>query len=146
MGIITVGTNDRKEVLRKMIRIKKIKSLFQASEIPSQSKIPILQYETPDTASLYNISFEPIVELQSPTTFSPSLRIDLLWQFSVLFSTVDKQPQWNRFTQTHQQKNSHSDKSEIFMFPIINMNSSDETWIYSTLVFIQVFDHFRRNI
>lgn len=89
------------------MRIKRIKFLLKLSALTSQPKIPILWYDIPDTATLSKFFFKPMIELQQPTKFSTSLGIELLWQSSVLFSPVDKGPQWNRFEQAHQQNKIH---------------------------------------
>ena len=137
MGIIAAGTKERDQPSQDPVRIKRLKSLLTAMEISSQKKIPILWYEAPDVASLSKIVFKPVVQLQSPTTFSPSLGIDLLWHLLMVFNSVGKQPQWNGFMQEHQHRESHPPKSEIILLPIININPSDENCIYSTLMFIQ---------
>ena len=132
MGIIAVGTKKQGEISEDQVGIKRLNSPLTAEDISSRKRIPILWYEPPDTASLSKITFKPIIQLQSPRTFSPSHGIDLLWHMVKVFDSTNERPLWNGFMQKFQVKGVQPAKSDIFMLPIINMNPSDESCIYST--------------
>ena len=136
MGIITAGmispmNEDNQQ------RIKRIRYGLKAAEIVSKAKIPISWYDVPDTGALTKMSFKPIVELQSPQTFSLFLDIDLFWQLSFMSSADENWSQWNEFMQLHQHGKSHPGKSQVFMAPIIDLNPSGENSIYTTLLLMQ---------
>jgi hypothetical protein len=57
--------------------------------------------------------------------------------FSTIFSTSSNpQPSWSGFMQDITKIHTAGTKAEISFLPIIDLNSSDENCIYSTLVFI----------
>ena len=134
MGIIVAGMTSEMDT-RKENGIRRLKVGRMEEVVASKAKIPILWYEVPDRAALSKIKFKPIRELQSPHPFSMAQGIDLLWEFSFTATREDGM-NWNGFMQMHHDGKDHPGKSEIFMLPIIDLSSSDENCIFSTLVFI----------
>ena len=82
--------------------------------------------------------YKPILQLQHPCTLPSEMCSDLLWHSGWIFSTVKPRPNWSGFMQ-HMFCDSQNtvSKSEILYLPIIGLNPSNETCIYSTLLFIQ---------
>ena len=136
MGIITAGMISPMNVDNQK-RIKRIRYGLKAAEIVSKAKIPISWYDVPDTAAMTKMRFKPVVELQSPQSFSLSRGINLFWQVSFISSAEENRAQWNEFIQLHQHGKNHPGKSQVFMAPIINLNQSVENCVYITLLFIQ---------
>ena len=63
----------------------------------------------------------------------PTVNLDVLWKASLLFGTP--RPSWSGMMQSvHQGR--HQGKSSVIFLPIIDMNPSDVTCVYSTLNFI----------
>ena len=136
MGIIVDGMISPMNVDNQQ-RIKRIRYGLKAEEIVSNAKIPISWYDVQDTAALTKMRFKHIVEIHSPQPFSLSLGIDCFWQLSFISSADENRAQWNGFMQLHQHGQSHPEKSQLFMAPIINLNPSDENCIYTTFLFTQ---------
>ena len=69
--------------------------------------------------------------------FPLSLNLDLLWHSDSFIRDADHpQPNWSGFMQ-HICKGGHPPVASIIMLPIIDLNPSDETCIFSTLLFVQ---------
>ena len=83
------------------------------------------------------ITYKPILHLQSLFTLPPETSSDLLWHTGWLASGAAKtRPNWSGFMQHLFSNETHS-KSEVLFVPIIDLNPSNETCIYSTLTYIQ---------
>ena len=65
---------------------------------------------------------------------SRSRNIDLIWHMGYFFKK--QQPHWSGFMQKYV-KGQHPGKSTVNFLPVINLNPSDESCIYSTLLFIE---------
>ena len=72
-------------------------------------------------------------------TLPPELCFDLLWHSGCIFSKATRpRSNWSGFMQHVFSNNRHTTpKSEVLLLPIIDLNPSDESCIYSTLVYIQ---------
>ena len=101
-GVIAIGTRKATNQQKKESRqIRKIESILQSKEIISKKQFPITWYEGSNILGLSKLAFKPLIQLYFPTTFSPSLGIDILWHSSLLFGTDDKRPNWSGFMQEH---------------------------------------------
>lgn len=69
----------------------------------------------------------------------PTANLDILWKSSVLFGSP--RPAWSGMMQLVH-KGKHPGKSSVMFLPMINMNQSDITCVYSTLRYVQ--DHAHR--
>ena len=137
MGVIAIGTRKTTNQQQKESgQIRRIESILKSKEIISKKQFPITWYEGSNILGLSKLAFKPLIQLYFPTTFSPSLGIDILWHSSLLFGTDDKRPNWSGFMQEHS-SGEHPPDSKILMLPIINLNASYDNCIYSTLLFIQ---------
>ena len=66
------------------------------------------------------------------------LSYEILWHSGSVFSSMNNpRPNWSGFMQaTFPSNDSQYGKSDIFLFPIIDLPPTDPTCIYSTLLFI----------
>ena len=78
--------------------------------------------------------------LNRPEAAETSVGLDILWKSSLLFKI--QRPQWSGFMQ-QVHKGDHPGESSIIFLPIIDMDPSDLTCIYSTLRFVT--SHARRH-
>ena len=86
---------------------------------------------------LLKLKFKPIKDLASTILQSSEMNLDLLWQTAwFLTSKESPRPKWSGFMQHATTSNSIYQKASIKFLPIIDMNPSDETCIYSTLQFV----------
>ena len=69
--------------------------------------------------------------------FKTVLNAGLLWHTSGIFHKAERQrprPNWNGFMDQLTSEKTNSPKSTIAMLPLIDLNPSDESYIYSTLI------------
>lgn len=136
MGIIAVSTPKNGKQLILNSRVIKRQKRMKVTELVKDRGVPIIQYVSPLERGLSSVTFKPIHELQVLYTLPSELCCALLWHSGWIFSNVEKpRPNWSGFMQ-HIFSDKHS-KSEVLFLPIIDLNSSDETCIYSTLLYIQ---------
>ena len=69
----------------------------------------------------------------------PTANLDILWKSSVLFGSP--RPAWSGMMQLVH-KGKHPGKASVMFLPMLNMNPSDITCVYSTLMYVQ--DHAHR--
>ena len=76
---------------------------------------------------------------QVPYTLPLQLCSGFLWHSSWLFSEAARpRPNWSGFMQhVFFESDCPATKAEVLFLPIIDLNPSDETCIYSTLVYVQ---------
>ena len=98
--------------------------------------MPIIPYTGPPQKGLASITYKPVLELQHPFTLLSEMYSDLLWYSGCIFSTMKPRPNRSAFMQHIfcDSQNSVS-KSETLNLPIIDLNLSDETCIFSNLSF-----------
>ena len=96
-----------------------------------------IPYLEPDSLEIARHILKPRVQLKVPFTLPSDIYQHLLWHVGWQFSSPQNQrPSWSGFMEQINSSDIHPPKSEIFMLPLIDLNSSDETCIYSTLCFI----------
>ena len=138
MGIIAVSTKTRSgstmptQHSSNMPRLKRILS----KALIRDKGIPIVPYVRGLLPGLKGMKYKPILELQMPHTLPKAMHLEGLWHSGWLFSDDSQpRPNWSGFMQDISDGD-HPQTSDIRMLPLIDMNSSDETCIYSTLMFI----------
>ncbi len=139
MGIIAVSTpKDGTPLIAKSHVVSRQKRI-KVNELVKDRGVPIFQYVGPLEKGLASVIYKPILELQVPHTLPLELCSNLLWHSGWLSSNA-AQPRsnWSGFMQHIFSGNEqpHS-KSEVLFLPIIDLNPSDETCVYSTLIYIQ---------
>ena len=130
MGMIAAVTPG----VRSNNRIPRIKVSFR--DLASVGQIPI-QFHKIESTGMTAIMYEKLCTMKAQ---DPTANLDMLWKISILFGS--SRPSWSGMMQ-FVQKGDHPGKSSIMFLPMIDMNPSDSTCIYSTLKFIA--DHARRH-
>ena len=134
MGIISSSTGgDVHQGLGNSYRVKRQRRKH-VGEVIKNKCIPTHQYIPEQTSGLSKVYFRRILELQSPTTVSPDISLDLLWHTSLFFHKGNR-PSWSGFM-TDISVGAYPGKSVINFLPIIDLNPTDMTCIYSTLRFV----------
>ena len=86
---------------------------------------------------LSSLILKSIRQLKTDHTFSNELNYNILWHASWFSSSLEKpRPNWSGFMQGIANTVREEEKSSVSFLPIIDLNSSDESCIYSTLLFI----------
>ncbi len=137
MGMIAVSapTSDMVE-----LRARAIKRLAKmpVSDLSLDNIVPIIPYQTPKKPGLASLHFKPLIELSVPYTLPQSINMDTLWHIGWMErdAQLRPRPQWSGFMQTLYNVN-HDSSALITFLPIINLNPTDESCIYSTLMFVE---------
>ena len=119
--------------------------VFHAKEFLEENKsdlVKVLLEKLSKFSNIYRMekkalaltSFKPIADLAISKVSTSARTIDLLWQMRYKFRK--QQPSWSGFIQKYL-NGDHSGKAIVNFLPIINLNSSDEFCIYSTLLFVE---------
>ena len=135
MGMIAVSTKlDESEPIQER-RLQIPKKKLKVQDLITGKGVPINWYDFPKKKGLQDIVF---TSLQRNLSIMPSsTNIDLLWQSAALFNTADrKRPNWSGFMQ-YVSQGEHPPQSKITLLPIIDLNPSDYSCIYSVLVYIE---------
>ena len=105
--------------------------------IASNRGVPIQMYTLPLKTALMNIKMRPLLQLQSPFILPESIQHNLIWHCIGMFSRLHPQcPSSSKYMQSVA-RGDYPGKSETTFLPIIDLKSTDESCIYSTLLFIQ---------
>ena len=139
MGIIAVSTPKDGTPLTTNSRVITRQQRSKVNELVKDKGVPIFQYIGQPEKGLASVIYKPIIQLQTPYTLPVELCSDLLWQSGWIFSKLDRpRPNWSGFMQHILSDEKHlTSKSEVLLLPIIDLNPSDESCVYSTLVYIQ---------
>jgi len=137
MGIIAASTPLSRSTAtiqeEPILRLKRAK----VNEVVKYCGIEIKFYSPPVQPSLSSVIFRAVKPLQYVYTLPPSINMDLVWYTCWLFSKgFHLQTNWSGFMQ-HVSTGSHPPVADVTLLPIIDMNSSDDHCIYSTLTYVQ---------
>lgn len=133
MGIICV---DSKPTSR-FQNIPRLKKSLPSSFVTSRG-IEIVPFYKVAKLGLSKVMLDPVIQMKKSASQSAMEVYDLLWHSSWMFSPPETpRPNWSGFMQcTTKASNSALSSSTITFLPIIDLNPSDETCIYSTLLFV----------
>ena len=137
MGILasTVGSGDFNVTGLKLRRPTK---LLKVVDVMSNSiGVCIRDYVPPSERLFSRLKLKPLAELNFPYVLPKSLNFGICWNIAqFLSSSENPQPSWSGYM--HKMTAVEGVKKSVFTFlPIIPMNPSTYTCIYSTLTFIQ---------
>ena len=136
MGVIAVSSGKQQPSVMRQAAVIRIARQRAHDGITSLS-IPIRSFNAPDKRALASVVVRELRELQQPESLVDALRSDLLWASGWVFQLQDRQrPNWSGFMQ-HVYKSPSTEVSNITLLPIIDMNPSDSTCIYSVLCFVE---------
>ena len=112
------------------------KNYTKVDGLVKKKGIPITPYDFPHQRGLDYVIFKPYKDFKASFEAPEACKFDQLWHAAGLFSTeLNPRPNWNSFMQ-EVSDGSHPPKSKTVMLPIINLNLTNETCVYSTLLFI----------
>lgn len=124
MGMISIDSASENQSERKIARVK-----ATIEDVKKVSSVKIIQYSE-DTEDDLSIKYTKLTSSTIADTFS---KLDLLWTLS--WPAVTDRPAWFGFMQ-NVTTGPFEKKPTITYLPMIDMNSSSYTCIYSTLNFI----------
>lgn len=100
--------------------------------------VEIIHYKKSPKLGLAKIKLEPIQKMISSPSQSAMETYNLLWNSAWMFTPPETpRPNWSGFLQCSTKSIiSNPGRSDVSFLPIIDLNPSDETCIYSTLCFV----------
>ena len=132
MGCVS-STIFERNVHIKLQPIKRQKRKL-AHQIIQGKGIPVVEYMPTEKSGLSSVFFKPLLQLQMPYILPPDTNLDLLWH-TMYFFGKNLRSSWSGFM-TMVTNGDHPGKATISYLPILDMDPSDLTCIYSVLVFI----------
>ena len=137
MGIISITVPMTTDINLKQKAVRRILKRLPTSEVIANKGIAIVPYNRSASSGLQSVSLTALRQLQTPALLSHVMKLNLVWHSSWLFRDALRHPtNWGGYMQKVC-TGEHSACATIEMLPIIDLNSSDETCIYSTLLFIE---------
>ncbi len=138
MGIIAISTPSTDSSPINKLQAVRRKHCVEVSQLVKNRGIQISPYFSA-AKGLSSIDFKPIIQLKFPYTLPSELYSDLLWHSGWMFSSKQfPRPNWSGYMQHVFSNNCNVfRKSEVLFLPIINLNPSDGSCIYSTLKYVQ---------
>ena len=130
MGIISVCSGQTS----KLHAIKRLRHRSQSNL--SGSSTLITEFHGSSFNGLKELKFDSVKATETIT--AAEMTLDLLWHSAWFFaSSKDPRPNWSGFMMhATSQSSTVYDVASIKFLPIIDLNSSDENCIYSTLLFV----------
>jgi len=137
MGIIAVSSPKDSASLQTTSRAIPKLSRITASEVITDKGLKIVQYMGHTKRTLSSIIYKPVLHLQTPYILTPDVSSDLIWHAGWLGCKEDSpRPSWSGFMQ-HVFSYEGYAKAKVLFLPIVDLNPSNETCIYSTLLYIE---------
>ncbi len=125
IATITPGTKESNPIPRVNVTPRDISSI---------GHVPIHYYRG-ESLGMNAVTYGKLHDMKAS---DPTAHLDILWKTSIMFGVP--KPAWSGMMQLlHCGK--HPGKSSVMFLPMINMNPSDVTCVYSTLKFIQEHAH-----
>lgn len=140
MGIIAVSTPTDNKPLTPRPRAIVRQERMEVGKLIEGKGVPILKYDGSPVSGLSLIKYKPLLELRSPVTLPPGLNADLLWHCGWLTNrAINRRPNWSGFMEHvfSADISKTALKSEVLFLPIIDLNPSDESCLFSTLTYVQ---------
>ena len=139
-GMGTIAMFSREQTASVVKRIKR-KARVRVGELVVGKGVPISSFIGPQTPALSGLILEPILTLKYPTPILPTIFYsNFLWKSAWLFNRANiPTPNWSGFMQ-HIFKSEDEEsisKADVLILPMIDLSPSDDTCIYSTLLYIE---------
>ena len=113
--------------------------LMKQSDVVQNKGIAVVTYCAPECYGLSKLSFQSVEQIhqQSQCTMSPDVQLHLLWHVSKFTSNIalETRPGWSGYM-TDVSKGDYPGQSIVHMLPIIDLDPTDMSCIYSTLLFV----------
>jgi len=120
ISIVTPGTKNSNQVLRVKVTPK---------DIAAVGRVPVY-YHKEESVGMVAMMFEKVHNFKAE---NPSAYLDILWKSSILFGSP--RPAWSGMMQLVHH-GTIPGKSSVMFLPMVDMNPSDSSCVYSTLKYI----------
>jgi len=136
MGIIISTTSDKSDSFMSMLpSIPRHTNKMAANDVIANKSIPLKDYFALNNNGLSKLTFTASSDLKIPIRTPKDIFLDTLWHASYFNNQITHRPGWNGYMQNIT-KGHYPGKSVVTMLPIIDLDPSNMSCIYSTLSFI----------
>ena len=137
MGMIAADVVDHgTQSLHAGGRIQRLTRRVSVANVSQSVRVPIVNCLIKSGSGLSTIELKTTRSLQSPVVFPPVVNLNMLWHVYGIKQQPDlPRPNWAGFMQTVC-IGEHPPVSQLYMLPIIDLKPTDETCIFSTLLFL----------
>jgi hypothetical protein len=132
MGLACSTTNKDGLVAEKLAPIPR-QNRRKAKEVVSGKGIPEKTYIPSEVSGLSMVTFKPILQLQNPFVLPFDVNFDMLWHAAYFFNK-NCRPNWSGYM-SDVSVGDYPGQSTVSFLPILDMDPSDMTCIFSTLCF-----------
>jgi len=138
MGIIAATTCITEDVKLPAKQVTRLSSRVNVSSLLEGRRMTVTPYNAVARTGLKSVCFQPLIELQKPLVLPALSNLTLLWHSSNAFKPDDEMhPSWSGFMQhCCNGENACVKSAEIQFLPIIDLSPSDESCVYTTLLFV----------
>ena len=127
IAAVTPETSSRQSILRAKVTSHDVAIIERVQ----------IHFHKEESHGMSAVTYQKLINLKVQNCYE---NLDVLWKTSIMFGSP--RPAWSGTMQFVHQGN-HPGKASVMFLPIIDMNPTDSTCIYSTLIFIS--DHARRH-
>lgn len=141
MGMIAASVVDN--VLQYCSRpVQRLSKRCKMSDVCNELHVKVTPYYLQTGVGLSSVTIRKTVTLQSPVTLPPIWNLNIIWHMYGLRQQQEiARPNWSGFMQTVC-TGDHVPAASLQLLPIIDLKPTDETCMYSTLLFI--IDQYRK--
>ena len=107
----------------------------RTTEVRKKNNALIKAYTPQEITGLSKLIQKPINTVIASSTLPPGININLLWHVSLFFLEKKSRPSWSGYM-TDSSHGHYPGKSTVSFLPIIDMDPTDLSCIYSTIAFI----------
>ena len=136
MGIIAATTCIHDDVKLPAKQIDRLPARLKVSDVLEGRRMAVTPYNGVTKTGLKDVTLQPIAQLQQPLVFPPLSNLILLWHTgNTTASDSDMRPSWSGYMQ-HCCRRRDEKAASIQFLPVIDLNPSDESCIYTTLLYV----------
>jgi len=136
MGVIAASVTDGSSYSLHGGRIRRLTQRVKVADVCRDKVVEVVSYNLKSSTGLATVMLKNIRSLQSPTVLPPVTNLSLLWHMFGLLPAGDlPRPNWSGYMQTVC-VGDHAPVASVTMLPIIDLKPTDESCIYSTLLFV----------
>jgi len=116
--------------------IPRLQTRLKVTDVCRNRSINVVPYDLKSGSGLTNVMLSNIRSLQFPVLLPPVTNLSLLWHMYGLRPAHDvPRPNWSGYMQTVC-VGPHAPVAKVCMLPIVDLKPSDESCIYSTLLYV----------
>lgn len=131
MGVVVSTTPGSTIQVLTPIRRQKVRC---ANDVIASSGIPVVVYDPQEQPGMSSVILKPLIELNMVNVLPKELIHDHIWH--TLYFHPNLRPSWSGYM-TDISSGDYPGQSAVSLLPIIDLNPSDMTCIYSTLKFVE---------